>query len=45
MHNTERNRTNYRMPKKELIWLGGDIHIDIVIKIPFHKFSTKLHLK
>ena len=29
----------------KLIWLRRDIHIDTENKIPFHKFSTKLHIQ
>ena len=45
MHNTERNRTNYKIPQnRKLISVQRDIHIDTENKIPFRKFSTKLHM-
>jgi hypothetical protein len=36
---------NYKIPQNEkLVWVWWDIHKNPENKLPFHKFSTKLHM-
>jgi hypothetical protein len=38
-------KKNHKIPRnKQLIWVRHDIHKDPENKLPFHKFSTKLHM-
>jgi hypothetical protein len=42
---TKETGTNYKIPQnKKLIWVRRDIHKDPKNKLPFHKFSNKLHM-
>ena len=43
---TKKNRTNYKIPQnKKLVWVRLYIHKDPKNKLPFHKFSNKLHIQ
>jgi hypothetical protein len=45
MHNTERIRTNYKIPQNgKLIWVRQDIHTDTENKIPFNTFYINFHI-